>query len=200
MHPSFLLPSALISFFFCNRSFCFSSFALCESITLATSLLSSVVSFPSILPSFCSSIFLFFPHSFWPSFLSVLLSLCPLVLPFNRLQKFLCWRNTFKHWREMAIRNECWLLFKKKLHILCTLLRWRLCFDVVILVICQMHNESCTMFPVSCINGCEQIIPRGQVRQCAIPEMNRSCPGAKINWDNQTGQAWMGFKPRMAIC
>lgn len=30
----------------------------------------------------------------------------------------------------------------------------------------QMHTESCPMFPLNCINGCEQIIPRIQVNKC----------------------------------
>ncbi|XP_020618487.1 TNF receptor-associated factor 4-like [Orbicella faveolata] len=44
----------------------------------------------------------------------------------------------------------------------------------------HMHNESCPMFPVSCINGCEKIVPRGQVRQFAIPVMYVRCAGAEI--------------------
>ena len=27
----------------------------------------------------------------------------------------------------------------------------------------QAHNENCSMFPLNCINGCEQVIPRMQV-------------------------------------
>ena len=48
-----------------------------------------------------------------------------------------------------------------------------------------MHNESCSMFPVSCVNGCEQIVPRGQVRQFAIPVMYDRCAGAKIKREKE---------------
>ena len=60
-----------------------------------------------------------------------------------------------------------------------------LCFDVLILVVCQMHNESCPMFPVSCVNGCEQILSRGQVSQfakCAKKQKTKQSKKKRLEW------------------